>query len=116
MENAYGTLLVVPLDDLPLADSRRVLIQCTTVDQPYGWRTSESHGLGGTVEDVGGAPWGMERIKASVTLSWPDAPGVTAIACDENGYPTDKPTQTLDQPGGLTLQINPATAYTLVKR
>jgi hypothetical protein len=117
MKNEYGTILVVALDDLPLSKSQRVLIQCTTVDQPYGWHTSEPHGLGGTIEEIGGAPWGMERYHASVTLQWAGHSPVTVMGCDENGYATEKPivTYPLDN-GQVTLDIEETSTYTIVTR
>ena len=116
VKNDYGTVLVVALDDLPLSESRRVLIQCTTLDQPYGWHTSETNGLSGTIEDVGGAPWGMQRYSASVTLHWAEQSPVTVTACDENGYASDKPVAYDRSEGQVVIQIEASSAYTIVTR
>ncbi len=116
VENDYATVLVVALDDLPLSESRRVLIQCTTLDQPYGWHTSDANGLGGTIEEVGGAPWGMQRYHASVTLQWAGESAVTAIACDENGYATDKPVALQRETGQVVIPIEETSAYTIITR
>lgn len=116
MKNDYGTVMVVPLDDKPLAQSQRILIQCMTIDQLYGWRASEPGGLGGTVENVGSAPWGVETYQVSVSFKGAAFQSATVIACDENGYPTDKETQTIRTPGQLTININASAAYTVVKR
>ncbi len=115
MANDYGTVLVVSLDDQPLATSRKILIQCMTIDQPYGWRTSEPDGLAGTIRSLGSAPWGMERIKAAVTLRL-NGSGVRVIACDENGYATDKKTTVSTAPGGLKIDIDETSPYTIVLR
>jgi hypothetical protein len=116
MANDYGTVLVVALDDRPLKASKKVLIQCMTIDQLYGWRTSESDGMDGTIRNVGSAPWGVQRIDATVTLRLPGAQPKQIIACDENGYPTDKETPASTGSDALTLQINETTPYTVVVR
>ncbi|MCC7568475.1 MAG: hypothetical protein KO463_02530, partial [Candidatus Methanofastidiosa archaeon] len=115
MANDYGAVLVVSLDGQPLAASRKILIQCTTVDQPYGWRTSEPDGLAGTIRSVGSAPWGMERIKAAVTVRLKGS-GVRVVTCDENGYATDKKTTVSTAPGGLKIEIDETSPYTIVLR
>lgn len=116
MKNDYGTVLVVALDDQPIGQSQRLLIQCTTVDQPYGWKTSASEGLNGTIEQSGGAPWGMQHVHATITLKWPGISPSTVTACDENGYATDKPVHTQRMDGALLIPIEETTAYTLVTR
>jgi hypothetical protein len=116
MKNDYGTLWVVALDNQPLSQSRRVLIQGTTLDQPYGWKTTTSDGLSGTIEQVGGAPWGMQKLDASITLKWSGSAPVTVTACDENGYRVDKTVNYQRSDGEVTVQIEATTAYTLVTR
>jgi hypothetical protein len=116
MKNDYGTILVVALDDQPLDTSQRVLIQCTTLDQPYGWRTSDANGLGGTIEEVGSAPWGMQRIHASVTLHWAGQPAVAVTVCDENGYATDKPVACEQGHDQVLIPIEETGTYTIVTR
>jgi hypothetical protein len=116
MANDYGTVLVVALDNRPLASSAKILIQCMTVDQLYGWETSEPGGDGGTIRDVGSAPWGVQKIDARVTLHLPDGKPQKIIACDENGYATDRPTPSARSTGALSLKIDPATPYTVITR
>ena len=116
MGNDYGTVLVVALDDRPLETSRKLLIQCMTIDQLYGWETSEPGGMAGTIRDVGSAPWGVQKIDASVTLRLPGDAPMQIIACDENGYPTDHVTPTSGPAEAFTLQIHETTPYTVVVR
>jgi len=116
MKNDYGTVMVVPLDDKPLVQSKRILIQCMTIDQLYGWQTSQPGGLRGTIESVGSAPWGVEEYQVSVTFKGTGAKLATVISCDENGYPTDKPNRTTQTPEGITIHINSSAPYTIIKR
>jgi len=116
MGNDYGTVLVVALDDRPLDTSKKLLIQCMTVDQLYGWEASEPGGMAGTIRNVGSAPWGMQKIDARVTLRLGGGTPSRVIACDENGYPTDRQTPTSPAPDALTLQIHETSPYTVVIR
>ena len=116
MENPYGTVTVVSLDDRPLAQSREILIQCMTVDQPYGWKSTMPDGHSGTIVQVGAAPWGMQKIKASLTLKWPGASRAQMIACDEHGYPTDTVIRSQAKGKGINIQIPESNAYTIVTR
>ncbi len=116
MGNDYGTVLVVSLDDQPLAISKKVLIQCMTVDQLYGWASSQSGGMGGTIHSVGSAPWGVEKIQATVTLRSKGGGSGRVIVCDENGYATDKKTAVSVSGGAMTLKINETATYTVVLR
>jgi hypothetical protein len=116
MENEYGSVLVIALDDQPLSESTKILVQAMTVDALFGWSTSRSHGRGGRIEDVGSAPWGVEQIKASVRLHWHGPPPKRVVACDENGYASERPVATRIDSGGLTIQIDPTTVYTVIER
>jgi hypothetical protein len=116
MSNDYGTVLVVALDDLPLKESKKILIQCMTIDQLYGWETSEPGGMGGAIRSVGSAPWGVQNIDVTVTLRLPGGKPKQVVACDENGYATDKETPTSSTGEALTLRIDETTPYTVVLR
>jgi hypothetical protein len=116
MTNEYGTVLAVSLDDQPLANSKKILIQCMTIDQLYGWETSEPDGMGGAIVSVGAAPWGVEKIEASVTLHQSGDGPREVIACDENGYATDKGTTVSGAAGAWTILIDETSPYTVVLR
>ncbi|MCD6351212.1 MAG: hypothetical protein J7M26_03735, partial [Armatimonadetes bacterium] len=63
--NEYAAVLVVAMDGQPLATSRKILIQATTQEQPYGFKVE-----GGKIVTMGGAPYEVERIHATLTLSF----------------------------------------------
>jgi len=116
VKNEYGTVMVVAMDDRPLSESDKILIQCMTIDQLHGWASSEAGGKRGTIQQVGSAPWGVEKIKAVVRLRWSGPNPRKVIACDENGYATDRTVETWMDAGGLAIRIDEATAYTVVER
>ncbi len=92
-ENAFGTVLCVPLDDQPLSLSKRVLVQVGMPCRPTGWRCRPTSITpeggkptpGWRVTDYGRAPWAVETPKLQVTLR---NRGLTrARALDANGLP-----------------------------
>jgi hypothetical protein len=87
-----------------------------TIDQLHGWVTSQSGGKGGTIQDVGSAPWGMEKIDATVSLRWGGPKPIRVVACDENGYPTDQEVHFRLDGEALTIGIDETMAYTVIER
>ncbi len=87
LKNEYGTVALVALDDRPIAQSKKLLLQVMTVERPYGFKAS--NGKDGTITDLGSGPMGVEKIDGSVSLI-----GLLqvrrAIPLDENGYPAPK--------------------------
>lgn len=116
MKNDYGTVMVVAMDNVPLAKSKKILIQCMTIDQMYGWESSEPGGMSGTIRSVGSAPWGVQKFDVSVTLKLNGKKPERVIACDENGYATDKPVERSGDVEKFAVKIDETTAYTMVER
>jgi hypothetical protein len=114
MDNDYGSVLVVALDNRPITESKKMLIQCMTVEQFYGWKTSSPAGMDGTIENVGSSPWGLEKIEATITLAG-KAPS-SIVACDENGYSTDKVVEHVNADNGCTITLEVTSPYTVVFR
>ncbi|MFW5845279.1 MAG: hypothetical protein ACOCXJ_03540, partial [Planctomycetota bacterium] len=79
--NDYGTVHVISLDDKPLADSERILIQAFTREHMYGFRAEN-----GRIADLGRAPINVELIDATVMLP---GEGWEAVALTGNGYERD---------------------------
>ena len=116
LNNEYGTVMVIAMDERPLFESNKILIQCMTIDQLHGWSTSQAGAKAGTIQDVGSAPWGMEQIDATVTLRWDGPPPLRIVACDENGYPTDQKVHWRREGAALTIPIDESMAYTVIER
>ena len=111
--NEYAAIVVTALDDKPVGQSHRILIQVMTEERPFGFRAG-----GGKITDLGGAPFGVRKIKAKVVLgsAAPASPYVAkAIALDENGYPRGKPRQ-LSGADALTVDVGEDAIYTIIER
>ena len=76
--NDYGTVHVISLDGLPLASSRKMLVQAFTEQKLYGWKAAN-----GRILDVGQAPINVKDVSASVTFANPA--GLKAVVLDGNG-------------------------------
>ena len=91
--NTYATILAVSLDDLPLATSKRVLIQVGTAARPTGWATKdaqvkESEGKvirGLEVVSTGKPPWRIAESEFGLSLKNPNLSKATLL--DPAGYP-----------------------------
>jgi hypothetical protein len=92
--NDYAQVLAVALDDAPLRESKKVLVQLGTIIRPTGWQTkpamlrrrgSDTGTEGEEVTALGGAPWRIEKFSGSLSVR---NPGLTrATVCDANGLP-----------------------------
>lgn len=116
MKNDYGTVVVVAMDDKPLAESKKMLVQCMNIDQFYGWETSSSDGMSGTIHNVGSAPWGVQKFNVAVTFKLKGRKPNKVTACDENGYATDKTVESSGEAQNFTVQIDETTVYTIIER
>jgi len=89
--NDYATVLVVSLDGLDLAKSKRVLVQTTTSCRPYGWKDSATSFTvdkktlqGKRIDSTGSAPWNVVDTQVTVTVK--NALLTKATMLDANGY------------------------------
>jgi len=77
--NEFGTILVTSLDGLPIATSRRILIQAMTEERTASWTVR-----GNRIADLGGYPITVRHIDATVTLT---RGGLRSIhTLDPHGY------------------------------
>ena len=87
--NEYATVLAVSLDDLPLSQSGKILLQVTTLCRPYGWSDSPARHNGKDmlrINDTGTSPWSVANTSVSVTLL-NNTKIRTATLADINFYP-----------------------------
>jgi hypothetical protein len=121
----FGTVTVAAMDGKPIRDSRRVLVQVMTQDQPYGYRLENN-----TIANLGSAPFGVRTIAGSVELAFgpqagpPGGPATGAAgpparvaALDPNGYATSRPVPVVATAGGgVKIDLLPDVLYYVVTR
>ncbi len=119
LENNFGAVIVVPLDDQPLATSKKMLVQAVINSRPYGYkeeptefRTKKGRPLikGMKIIDTGKAPYNVPFILGSVTFK---NPITSATALDGNGYPLAQNSATIDK---QILTLPQDALYTIVTR
>lgn len=95
-ENEYAAIGVVPLDDLPLAESRKLLVQVGTTARLSGWTTRPERFRAGSRDDdpevdgetivaTGSPPWLVSHTLVTLHVSNPHLSRATVT--DPNGYP-----------------------------
>lgn len=104
----YGSIILVALDDQPIATSRRLLLQVMSEEQNLGWQTSGDSLK--TIQATGSAPILVRTLSGQVTLKRSDATLLQVTALDGNGYP-------VAQLGNAqSVQLLPDKFYYLIQR
>ena len=70
--NDYASVLTVSLDDLPLSESGKILLQITTLCRPYGWKEEPVQREGRPalkITDTGSSPWSVVNTDMTVTIA-----------------------------------------------
>jgi len=102
-------IVVVSLDDLPLARSRRMLMQAMSEEKATGFRTEgESDGTR-RITDLGTDPWLVKELAGTVSFKRADATRLRVTALDLNGLPSVQ-AGTADRIG-----LRPRTVYYLIE-
>ncbi|MBK9140398.1 MAG: hypothetical protein IPM17_16830 [Verrucomicrobia bacterium] len=81
----YGEVLLVALDEKPIGESARLLLQVASEELPYQWATSPATGRR-TITHRGAPPLMVRDFAGTVTLKRSDAASLTVTPLDFNGY------------------------------
>ena len=119
----YGTIWVVSLDDQPLSVSQKMLLLVMSEDKTNGWQvesldqyTYSEEGVEHTIDDayrikdLGTTPFLVKNLSGSVTFNRSDAHELKVIPLDSYGYPKGA------EFSGISIEIQPTTAYYLIER
>lgn len=77
-----GHILLVPLDNQPLAVSKKMLLQVMSEEQPTDFAATENSGLK-KITNLGRDPWLVKNIRAKIRFNTQ----VVIAPLDQNGYP-----------------------------
>lgn len=83
--NEFASVMLIALDDAPLATTRRILIQAVTEERPFGWAAEN-----GKITHLGGYPMNVRDLETTLTLRRSVA-GARVVTLDANGYPRGEP-------------------------
>jgi hypothetical protein len=85
----YASIIAVPLDDQPIADAARLLVQINSIARPTGWSAEPAQHESGPALQVtafGEAPWQIDRVQAQVSIRNERLSRATVL--DANGMST----------------------------
>lgn len=80
----YGTVVLVALDNQPIARSGQMLLQVMSEEQNFGWKTSGYPGK--KIESKGTPPLTIRNLQGQVSLQRSDAAQLKVTELDSNGY------------------------------
>ena len=117
--NEYAAVSVVPLDAMPLGQSKQVLVQVGTTARLTGWKQEPATFKSGN-EDIQGykivatgqPPWRVANTDVTLTITNPNL--TKAVLLDPSGYAAkDVPVQVAG--GKLTIKLPADTMYLVLK-
>ena len=108
----YANVVAVAMDDKPLAQSKKVLVQVGTISRPTGWSTEAKDGKS-VVTIIGEKPWQVVKSAASITL----ANGVLkkATALDSAGFPKAALVEASTDGRKLSVKLPPDALYVILE-
>jgi len=82
-----GHIVAVSLDGLPLATSKKILLQVMSEEKNGDFKTEPAGGQLKRIVSIGRDPWMVKELSGTVKLNRPDAARLKVTALDFNGYP-----------------------------
>ncbi|MCC5827875.1 MAG: hypothetical protein JJU36_00380 [Phycisphaeraceae bacterium] len=117
--NRYASIALVALDELPLTESRRILVQVGTEARLTGWQTRKSHFevrnrqiSGERIINTGRPPWRIANTEAELVLRNPHLRRATAL--DVDGFAADRPIRARGGSDGFEVELPPDAMYVLL--
>src|SRR5262245_20097630 len=102
-------MIAVALDDRPLSESRRILLQVMSEERATGFETEVIDATTKRIKNIGRDPWQVKRPSGTVTFQRPDAAKLKITPLDFIGRPTAPATT------GREIKLLPTTVYYLVE-
>lgn len=84
-----GHVVAVSLDDRPLAESRRILLQVMTEEKATNFQTEPAGNGVKRITNIGQDPWLIKEPAGTVTFKRSDAAQLRVVPLDHAGYPLE---------------------------
>jgi hypothetical protein len=118
-DNEYAAITVLSLDNKPIRESGRLLVQIGTLARPTGWTTRPARVQeGGVWNDclrivsVGQAPWQVQKAVATLTLNNNQLKVATVL--DANGMATAQKLELQSAGPNTTITLPPDALYVML--
>lgn len=105
-----GHVVVVALDEQPLASSSRMLLQVMSEEKATGFKTEPVSANVKRIVSIGSDPWQVKEFSGTMKFKRSDAAQLKVQALDFNGYPSSA------IGGADEIKLQPATLYYLISR
>jgi hypothetical protein len=105
----YGSILLVALDDRPIAASRRLLLQVMSEEKPHRWE-SVKQGDHQVIKHTGESPLLVRNLEGTVALKRPDAAALRISRLDAAGRLVGEAFS-----HGAGISLRPETFYYLIE-
>jgi len=117
--NDYAAISVVAMDDKPLSQSEKILVQVGTVVRPKGWATRPAQRKadgktydGQEIVNTGSMPW--QAVAADATLTIRNAHLHKATPLDTAGFPLNE-TPGTKAAGGFQVKVPQTGMYMVLE-
>jgi hypothetical protein len=82
-----GSILVVSMDDRPLATSKKMLLQVMSEERASGFEAESIGKDSWRIKNIGHEPWQIKELSGTVAFKRADADRLKVTPLDANGYP-----------------------------
>lgn len=82
-----GAIIIVSLDNRPIAASEKILLQVMSEEKPSEFITTKLDTGFFQINNIGRDPWLIRKISGTVSIKRKDVSKLKAVALDHNGYP-----------------------------
>ncbi|HSI82660.1 MAG: hypothetical protein ACAI35_19585 [Candidatus Methylacidiphilales bacterium] len=106
-------IVLVALDEKPLAVSSRILLQAMTEEKATGFATEPAGNGVMRITSIGQDPWLFREIRGSVKLKRADAAQLKITALNLEGYPAGNASALA---AGGAIELKPGTVYYLIQK
>ncbi len=105
----FGCFLAVAMDEKPLAESEKILLQVMSEAKNNGYTATPQTGKR-TIQAMGNAPIVVRNLQGTVAFDIPGAADAKVTTLDPNGYPTGSFT------GAESIELRPDVFYYIIER
>jgi hypothetical protein len=105
-----GHIIVVSLDDEPLASSRRMLLQVMSEEKATNFQTEPAGAGARRITNIGQDPWLVKELSGTMKFKRADAGELKVTALDFSGYPAKQ------LGSAAEIELQSATLYYLISR
>ncbi|HON06530.1 MAG TPA: hypothetical protein PLW02_00350 [Verrucomicrobiota bacterium] len=101
-------IIAVALDDQPLSNSKKILLQVMSEEKNNGFRTTTVSTGVKQITNIGSDPWLVKELNGTVSFKRADAENLKVSALDYNGYPVS------NAGSAKKITLQPKTVYYLI--